>query len=65
MAAELLVRGLERARSLDLGFRTQGVTAISITLPLNTYHASQQTVFYDELTSKLGAPAAVARGFCK
>ena len=35
LAAALLVRGVDRARSLELGFDTSDVTALRVTLPPN------------------------------
>jgi len=55
MAAGLLVRGLDRARSLDPGFRTEGVTAVQITLPPNAYDLAREAAFYDDLVSRLDA----------
>jgi predicted permease len=63
LAAALLVRGVDRARSLDLGFQTAGVTALRVTLPPNTYDLAREAAFYEELVASLqagGAPAAVS-----
>jgi predicted permease len=53
VAAGLLVRGLNRARSLDLGFQTEGVTAIQVTLPPNVYDPAREGAFFDDLVAKL------------
>lgn len=55
VGAGLLVRGLDRARSMDLAFRTDGVTAISVTLPTNGYDVPRQTAFFDDLAARLAA----------
>jgi predicted permease len=60
MSAGLLVRGLDRARSLDVGFETAGVTAVRVTLPPNTYDLAREAAFYDELVAAAGEPAAVS-----
>lgn len=63
LAAALLVRGVDRARSLDVGFDTAGVTALRVTLPPNTYDLAREAAFYEELVTSLeagGAPAAVS-----
>ena len=63
LAAALLVRGVDRAQSLDLGFDTAGVTALRVTLPPNAYDLTREAAFYDDLVASLeagGAPAAVS-----
>ncbi|HZF31153.1 MAG TPA: ADOP family duplicated permease [Gammaproteobacteria bacterium] len=63
LAAALLVRGVDRARSLELGFDTSGVTALRVTLPPNAYDPAREAAFYDELVASLragGTPAAVS-----
>jgi predicted permease len=54
-AAGLLVRGLDRAQSLDLGFRTEGVSAIEVVLPPNVYDVAREQQFFDELAGGLEA----------
>jgi predicted permease len=63
LAAALLVRGVDRARSLDVGFDTAGVTALRVTLPPNTYDLAREAAFYEEIVASLGAsgvPAAAS-----
>jgi predicted permease len=63
LAAALLVRGVDRAQSLDLAFDTAAVTALRVTLPPNAYDLTREAAFYDELVAGLeagGAPAAVS-----
>ena len=63
-AAGLLVRGLDRARSLDLGFRTDGITAIEVVLPPNAYDAARERQLFDELAERLettGQPVAISQ----
>jgi hypothetical protein len=56
----LLVRGLDRARSLDLGFRTAGISALTVKLPPNVYEPAGEAAFFDALTARLGGPTSVA-----
>jgi predicted permease len=49
MTAGLLLRGLDHARSLDLRFRTDGVTALEVQLPRNAYDAARERAFFDDL----------------
>jgi len=60
MAAGLLVRGLDRARSLDLGFRTEGVTAVQVTLPANAYDPASEQAFFDTLVARLDSGGRTA-----
>jgi predicted permease len=63
LAAALLVRGVDRARSLELGFDTTGSTALRVTLPPNAYDLAQEAAFYDNVVASLeaaGVPAAVS-----
>jgi len=63
LAAALLLRGVDRARSLDPGFDTAGVSALRVTLPPNTYDLAREEAFYEELVASLeasGTPAAVS-----
>jgi hypothetical protein len=53
----LLVRGLLEAQSLDLGFRTEGIIAINVGLPVNSYDATRQRSFFASLVSRLQAEA--------
>jgi predicted permease len=55
MTAGLLLRGLDRAGSLDLGFRTDGVTALRVQLPPNAYDAAAERRFFDDLLPLLQA----------
>lgn len=55
IAAGLLARGLSYAHTLDLAFRTEGVSAVNVTLPSNSYDASRQAEFYDTLAARLAA----------
>lgn len=52
MTAGLLLRGLDRAASLDLGFRTDGVSAVSVLLPRNRYDPAGERAFFDELLQR-------------
>ncbi len=63
IAAALLGRGVERARSLDVGFATEGVTALRVSLPARSYDLASEAAFYDEIIANLeagGSPAAVS-----
>jgi putative ABC transport system permease protein len=63
-AAALLVRGLDRARSLDLGFSTDGISAIEIVLPPNLYDAARERQLFDDLAERLegtGEPFAISQ----
>jgi len=55
MTAGLLLRGLDRAGSLDLGFRTDGVTALRVQVPPNAYDPAGERRFFDELLQRLEA----------
>jgi macrolide transport system ATP-binding/permease protein len=39
VAASLLVRGVQRAAAIDPGFRIEGVSVVSVSVPANTYDA--------------------------
>jgi predicted permease len=58
MTAGLLLRGLDRAGSLDLGFRTDGVTALRVQLPPNAYDPAAERRFFDDLLPLLQASGA-------
>jgi predicted permease len=63
VAAGLLVRALQHARSVDVGFRIEGVTAVRVTLPPNAYNPAGESAFYDDIVARLssaGSPAAVS-----
>jgi len=53
VCAGLLLRGVLRARSMDLGFRTEGVSAVELTLPTNTYDDARRQAFLDDLLGQL------------
>jgi len=55
IAAGLLLRGLGKAQSVDPGFRTEGVTAIKVQLPVNSYDPGRQRAFFDDLLDQLEA----------
>jgi predicted permease len=59
MAAGLLVRGLNHAHSLDLGFRTDGMAALQVKLPID-YDPTREAAFFDELTARLGVGVGVS-----
>jgi predicted permease len=61
IAAGLLVRGLERAQDADPGFRTEGVTAIRVQLPVNSYDAAGRRAFFDEVLRQLQTHAGDER----
>jgi hypothetical protein len=58
LAAGLLLRGVDRARSLDPGFRTDGVTALKVQLPRNSYDRARQRAFFDDLLPVLQSGGA-------
>jgi putative ABC transport system permease protein len=58
MTAGLLLRGLDRARSIDLGFRTDGVTALRVQLAPTAYDPAGERRFFDELLPRLEAAGA-------
>jgi len=63
ITASLLLRGVVRAQSLDPGFRTAGITAIKVALPVNSYDGSRQSAFFDDLLRAFGndtEPAAIS-----
>lgn len=47
--AFLLLRATDRARSIDLGFRVDGVQAAQVMLPMNTFKSQQVVQFVDSL----------------
>jgi hypothetical protein len=49
------VRGLERAQGVDPGFRTDGVTALQVRLPVNEYDAARRQSFFADLLGRLEA----------
>jgi predicted permease len=53
IGAGLLVRGLDRAQNVDPGFRTDGVTALQVRLPVNEYDAARRQGFFTDLLSQL------------
>jgi predicted permease len=55
LAAGLLLRGLALARTLDLGFRTGGVTALTVQLPRNAYDAARERALFDDILVSLQA----------
>lgn len=64
VAAALLARGIDHARSIDLGFRTDGISVVKVTLPANAYDPVREQSFFDDLLARLrGAenrPAAIS-----
>jgi predicted permease len=60
LVAALLVRGVDRARSLELGFDTRGVTALRVTLPPSAYDPAREAAFYDDLIASLQARGTTA-----
>jgi putative ABC transport system permease protein len=55
VGAGLLVRGLERAQDVDPGFRTDGVTALQVRLPVNEYDAARQRGLLADVLRQLEA----------
>ncbi len=55
IGAGLLVRAVQRAQSVDLGFESQKVLALSLDLAAAGYDAPRAAVFYQELTERLAA----------
>jgi predicted permease len=55
IGAGLLVRGLERAQGVDPGFRTDGVTALQVQLPVNEYDVARRQSFVADLLDRLEA----------
>ena len=53
VGAGLLVRGLERSRSHDPGFAIDGVTLLSVDLPVNSYDFTRGRAFWAGLTERL------------
>jgi predicted permease len=54
-SAALLVRGLERARSLNPGFDTRGVTMLMLDLPVNRYDEARGQEVVQELRQRVEA----------
>ncbi|MEE8586399.1 MAG: ABC transporter permease [Acidobacteriota bacterium] len=59
IVAGLFVRGLGRARNMDLGFRPQGILNLSLDPGQNGYSQEQGRAFYRELEQKVRALAGV------
>jgi putative ABC transport system permease protein len=55
LGAGLLLRGVTQARALDPGFRTEGLSALSVQLPRSAYGTPQERAFFDQLHSSLEA----------
>jgi predicted permease len=53
IAAGLLVRGLDQARSLDPGFAVDGRTIVSVDLPVNRYDDARGRAFFEDVSEKL------------
>jgi predicted permease len=55
VGAGLLIRGLWNARTLDPGFRTAGVTNVTVNLPVNSYDAARSRIFFDDLLTQMSS----------
>jgi predicted permease len=62
VGAALLVRGLSLARSLDRGFKIDGVTAITAQLPSAAYNEERRRAFYDDIVEAMKPYGAVGFG---
>lgn len=55
VAAALLMRGIQQAHAIDLGFRAEGLSAVRVALPLNRYDQDARESFFRDLTASLTA----------
>jgi predicted permease len=63
VSAGVVLRGLQQARSLDLGFEPEGVVAVQVDLRQGAYSADQgERLFADLLTRLSAAPQVDAAG---
>jgi predicted permease len=53
LGAGLLTRALWHARSLDLGYKIEGVTAITVNLPARAYDLPRRRAFFDAVLQQL------------
>jgi predicted permease len=58
IGASLLLRGLDRAQSADPGFRTDGITALNVRLPVNEYDAARLGAFFADVLARLRGQGA-------
>ena len=64
-AAGMLVRGVQKAGTLDLGFNINGVSVISVDLPANAYAGPRTGAFTRQLMTQLeAAPGGPRLAFC-
>lgn len=63
VGAGLLLRSFDRLLSVDLGFQTEGVLTVDLSLPRARYEAPQAIEFYRALQERVGAlPGVSAAG---
>jgi predicted permease len=60
VSAAVVVRGLQRAQSIDLGFEPEGVMAVEFNLTQGGYSQVQGENFLDDLVARLEATPSVA-----
>jgi predicted permease len=60
VAAGLLVRGVQHAATIDLGFAMSDVAVVSVDLPLDAYDGPRQRTFFQEVTRLLGSESLIA-----
>ena len=63
VAAGLLVRGVDFARGVDFGFRIDGVSAVSVTLPPNVYGPAAEAELFDTALARFDDAAPVGVSF--
>jgi predicted permease len=59
VCAALLVRGIRSASSVEAGFRTDGLSVVSVTLPFDQYKVRGSRSFIDQMRHELGPFGAV------
>ncbi len=60
VGAGLMLRGIRQARAADLGFRVEGVVALTLDLPVNRYDDARARILTTQLVERL-RPFAVDR----
>jgi putative ABC transport system permease protein len=63
IAAGLLVRGVDFARDVDFGFRIDGVSAVSVTLPPNVYGPAAEAALFDAALARFDDATPVGVSF--
>jgi predicted permease len=63
VAAGLLVRSLDFARTLDFGFRVEGLSAVAVTLPPNVYQAQAEAELFDTILARVDGAEPIGISF--